>query len=115
VVAERTALINYLRALLLERGIIAPKGRKQLEVRLVVFADEGDIRLSPRMRRLIDDLRAEWHSVDERVAAFDAEFLQMSHADEAARLLAEAGELTLDELCIELGSILNKVAVWETV
>lgn len=30
-VAERTALINHLRALLLERGIVAPKGRKRLE------------------------------------------------------------------------------------
>jgi len=30
-VAERTALINHLRALLLERGIVAPQGRRKLE------------------------------------------------------------------------------------
>ena len=29
-VAERTALINHLRALLLERGIVAPQGRRKL-------------------------------------------------------------------------------------
>lgn len=87
-VAERTALINHLRALLLERGIVAPKGRKQLEAQLTVFADEDDPRLSPRMRLLIEDLRAEWRSLDERIAAFDAEFVAMARKDEAARRLA---------------------------
>lgn len=87
-VAERTALINHLRALLLERGIIAPKGRKQLEAQLVAFADEDDIRLSPRMRLLIEDLRSEWRNLDERITAFDAEFVAMARKDEAARRLS---------------------------
>ena len=39
-ITARTALINHLRALLLERGIVAPKGRKKLENQLEVFADE---------------------------------------------------------------------------
>src|SRR5262252_6831838 len=39
-VSERTALINHLRALLLERGIVAPQGRRKLEEELSVFADE---------------------------------------------------------------------------
>lgn len=30
-VCERTALINHLRALLLERGIVAPRGRRKLQ------------------------------------------------------------------------------------
>jgi transposase len=33
-VGERTALVNRLRAFLLERGIAVPKGRHKLEVRL---------------------------------------------------------------------------------
>ena len=33
-VSERTALINHLRALLLERGIAAPQGRRKLEEEL---------------------------------------------------------------------------------
>ena len=33
-VSERTALINPLRALLLERGIVAPQGRRKLEEQL---------------------------------------------------------------------------------
>lgn len=73
-VAERTALLNHLRALLLERGIVVAQGRRKLEDALGVFADEDDPRLSPRIRVLIEDLRTEWRSFDERIAAFDAEF-----------------------------------------
>src|SRR5437762_11827785 len=47
-VSERTALINHLRALLLERGIVAPQGRRKLQEELLVFADEDGIEaLSP--------------------------------------------------------------------
>ncbi len=86
--AERTALINHLCALLLERGIVVAQGRRKLEDVLGVFADEDDSRLSSRMRLLIEDLRAEWRSLDERIAAFDAEFVRMARADEAARRLS---------------------------
>ena len=34
--------------------------------------------LSPRIRRLIEDLRSEWRTLDERIAAFDAEFVRMA-------------------------------------
>jgi transposase len=60
-VSERTVLINHLRALLLERGIVAPQGRRKLQEELLVFADEDGIAaLSPRIRLLIEDLRSEW-------------------------------------------------------
>lgn len=87
-IAERTALINHLRALLLERGIVAPKGRKKLDDELAVFADEEDDRLSSRMRLLVEDLRAEWRQLDGRIAAFDGEFARMAREDGAARRLA---------------------------
>ena len=43
-VSERTALINHLRALLLERGVVAPQDRRKLEEELSVFADEEGLR-----------------------------------------------------------------------
>jgi transposase len=87
-VSERTALINHLRALLLERGIIAPQGRRKLQEELLVFADEDGIEaLSPRIRLLIEDLRREWRALDERIAAFDGEFVRMAREDEAVRRL----------------------------
>jgi transposase len=87
-VAERTALINHLRALLLERGIVVAQGRRKLEEALAVFADEEDPRLSPRLRRLVEDLRAEWRGLDERIGGFDAEFVRMAREDAAARRLS---------------------------
>jgi len=87
-VSERTALINHLRALLLERGIVVPQGRRKLEEEIAVFADEDAIEaLSPRIRRLIEDLRSEWRTLDERIATFDAEFVRMAREDETVRRL----------------------------
>ena len=86
-VAERTALINHLRSLLLERGIVVPKGRKQLEDRLTTFADEEPATLSPRLRVLVEDLREEWRYLDRRIAAFNAEFVRMAREDDTARRL----------------------------
>ena len=37
--SERTALINHLRALLLERGIVVPRGRRKLEQALPGMLD----------------------------------------------------------------------------
>src|ERR1700730_15695960 len=87
-VSERTALINPLRALLLERGLVAPQGRRKLEEQLSTFADEDGIAApSPRIRLLIEDLRAEWRAFDERIAVFDKEFVQMARNEEPVRRL----------------------------
>ncbi len=86
-VSERTALINNLRSLLLERGITVAQGRKKLEAELTVFADEEHPDLSPRIRGLIEDMRTQWRSPDERIAAFDKEFITMAREDSAAQRL----------------------------
>lgn len=73
-VGERTALINQLRAVLLERGTVVPQGRRKLEVYLEVLLGEDKAQLSPRVRLLVEDLRAEWRELDRRISAFDDEF-----------------------------------------
>src|ERR1700738_3162109 len=52
-VAERTALINQLRAILLERGIIVAQGKRKLEQYLVALMDGGEVQLSRRVRALL--------------------------------------------------------------
>jgi transposase len=47
-VAERTALINQLRAILLERGIVVPQGRRKLEHELVMLMEERRARALAR-------------------------------------------------------------------
>src|SRR3954454_15082732 len=88
-VGERTALINQLRAVLLERGIVVPQGRRKLEQHLAAMLDEGEgLPLSPRVRALVADMRAEWRELVRRIGAFDDEFAARARSDEAARRLA---------------------------
>ena len=87
-VAERTALINHLRAILLERGITVAKGRYKLVKELPGVLADGTSDLSPRIRQLIGDLREEWETLDSRIGGFDRELLSLARSNEAARRLA---------------------------
>lgn len=88
-VAERTALINQMRGLLLERGIVLPQRRHSLAawVDAPLAGGEADC-LSPRIRRLVTDMRVEWADLDRRIRVFDDEFVASARQDEAARRLA---------------------------
>jgi transposase len=86
-VGERTALINQLRAILLERGVTVPQGRRKLEVYLDALLAEEQVPLSPRTRLLVEDQRAEWRELDRRIEAFDEAFAAEARTNEAARLL----------------------------
>ena len=87
-VGERTALINQMRAILLERGVIAPQGRRKLEVTVETMLAAEPTSISPRTRLLIEDQRSEWRELDRRILAFDEEFALEARLDPAARLLA---------------------------
>ena len=87
-VGERTALINQLRAILLERGMVAPQGKRKLEQFLAVLMDQqAGAGLSPRMILLVADARAQWTELDRRIAAFDGEFVRWARENEDARRL----------------------------
>lgn len=87
-VAERTSLINQARAILLERGMIFPAGRRKLEAGLdVLLADGADACLSPRMRQLVGELRAEWQVLDARIETLNGEFVETARHDETMRRL----------------------------
>jgi transposase len=87
-VGERTALINQLRAILLDRGIVVPQGKRKLEQYLVILMNEHDGEgLSARMRMLVADIRAQWQELDRRIGEFDAEFVRWAKENEDARRL----------------------------
>jgi transposase len=85
-VANRTRLTNQLRAVLFERGIIMPKRRAALRLRLEALASDG-LPLGDRSRRLLEDLRDEWAELDRRITAHDEELASLARTDEAARRL----------------------------
>src|SRR5579859_7923879 len=84
-VGERTALINQLRAVLLERGITVAQGRRKLERHLAGLDAQGG--LSQRMRVLIEDMRLQWCELDRRIAELDKELTEWVRNEEAARRL----------------------------
>jgi transposase len=90
-VSERTALINQLRAILLERGLTIAQGRRRLEQYLALALDSEDsppFPLSSRVRLLVDDMRVQWRELDQRIGAFDAEFVAAARSDATAKRLA---------------------------
>ena len=86
-VAERRSLINQLRAIMLERGTIFPVGRRKLELGVDALLLQGEAGLSPRIRRLIGDLRTEWRHLDEKIESLNAEFVELVRNDAATRRL----------------------------
>lgn len=86
-VRERTSLMNQLRAVLLERGIIVPQGRARLRVRVTDLLQQGTEALSSRIRLLIEDMLTRWRALDERISSFDSEFAIEVKQNEAARRL----------------------------
>jgi transposase len=86
-VNARTTLINQLRAVLLERGIILPKGRVNLMRRLEDLM-AGNPAISARASKLLEDLRDEWSGLDRRIKVCDDELAALTRKDEQARRLA---------------------------
>ncbi len=89
VVGERTALINQLHAILLERGVVIAQGRRNLERELdATLCEEEGLAVRQRLRMLIKGMREEWRALDRGIAAFDDEFAARAKTDETARRLA---------------------------
>jgi len=106
VVQQRTALINQVRGILLERGIMVPKGKYHLVRALPEILADESVGLSERIRTLIEELRGEWRILDDRVADLDAEFVMLARQDEATRRLVEIpgiGPLTATALVAAIG------------
>ena len=69
VVRERTAVVNQMRALLLEHGIVVGLGRSLFERRLPAVFTDAESRLSPRLLVVLHRLRQRWLAIDVEIAA----------------------------------------------
>lgn len=68
-VRSRTSLINEIRGLLLEYGVIIPQGARKVYKALPEILDE-DERVSPIMRGLVNQLYTELLSIDENLKSY---------------------------------------------
>lgn len=67
-VRERTAVVNQMRALLLEHGIVVPLGRALFARRLPATFADAEQRLSPRLLDVLHRLRQRWLTIDVEIA-----------------------------------------------
>jgi transposase len=105
-VNARKALINQLRAILLERGHVAAEGPSRLDKALDAMLDDADFDVSARIRTLIIEMRDEWRELDRRIAALEAEFKEHVRTHEPARRLTTVpgiGVLTATALTAAIG------------
>ena len=86
-VRQRTAVINQIRAFLLERGIAVRQGYRFLRAALPDILSGNDDLLFPRMIGLIGDLSDDWRRLDARVEDVTAEIEDLAKADPACQRL----------------------------
>jgi transposase len=105
-VRRRTSVINQMRALALERGFVAARGPRRFAAELPEILSSGSDELSPRMRGLLEELRAEWRALDERIGAFDRELRTVARQAATTRRLMTVpgiGPLTATALTAAVG------------
>ena len=88
-VAERTALINQVRGLLGEYGIVFAQGPSQVRRGMSVLLGKEDPRLSGMAHELLADLNTQLRALDERIANYDARVKAACATDERSAKLAE--------------------------
>src|SRR5579864_1941031 len=86
-VLRRTAVVNQVRSLLLERGLTVPKGRRHLNQALPRILEDAELPLSGSFRVLLAQLKLELEQLAERIAQMDAVIEQEARENEACQRL----------------------------
>lgn len=86
-VARRTAVVNQVRALLLERGLAYRQGRAYLRQQIPTILEEPQ--LSPRIRWLLHLLWEEWNGLERQIDELNQEVKNVAADDAACQRLLE--------------------------
>ena len=88
-IKERTALVNQVRGLLAERGIVIAQGITKLRAQLPRIVEDLENELTPLSREVMRELYEEVVAVDERVARADALVQRVFTQSAACQKLAQ--------------------------
>jgi transposase len=105
-VGERTALINQLRGLLSEFGLIMPKGRYSAQHDIPGILEDGDNGLPMLARRLLNDVYLRLRVLNEQILTYDRELYHLARASEPAKRLMTVpgiGEITATAILASVG------------
>jgi transposase len=105
-VADRVRLVNQIRGLLSEHGIVIARDITQLRRRLADIIGSSDDGLSDLVRSLMRDLQAELVELDRRIASFDRRIRDIFRTSEPCQRLAKIegiGPVTATALMAAVG------------
>src|SRR5437870_6466143 len=106
-VMRRTAVINQIRGLLLERGITLRKGRHHVDAALPLILEDADANLSGAVRLLLTQLKLDLDQLSVRIDEADAVIQKTAHENEACRRLVAIpgiGPVTATALIAAIGN-----------
>jgi transposase len=90
-VGDRTALMNQIRGLLAEYGIVVPQGIARLRRVLHSVLEDAANGLPGLARDVITELQERLWDLDARIATYDRRIGQLARQDEAAQRLVPLG------------------------
>src|SRR6202140_350889 len=106
-VTRRTAVINQIRGLLLERGTTLRKGRHHVHAALPLILEDADANLSGAVRLLLTQLKLDLDQLSVRIDEADAVIQKTAHENEACRRLVAIpgiGPVTATALIAAIGN-----------
>jgi transposase len=106
-VMRRTAVVNQIRSLLLERGLTLPKGRRYVDEQLPRILEDAELRLSGSFRVLLAQLQVELGQLTARIEQMDRVIQQTAKDHEACQRLTEipgVGPVTATALIAAVGN-----------
>jgi transposase len=106
-VMRRTAVVNQIRGLLLERGITLRQGRRHLETASPGILEDASSRLSGALRMLLGQLKLELEQLAGRIDEADSSMTRATQENEGCRRLIAipgVGPVTATALMAAIGN-----------
>src|SRR5467141_3973653 len=106
-VMRRTAVVNPIRSLLLERGLTLPKGRSHVDALLPRILEDAELRLSGCFRVLLAQLKMELEQSRARIEQMDRVIHKTAKENEDCQRLTEipgVGTVTATALVAAVGN-----------
>jgi transposase len=106
-VMRRTAVVNQIRGLLLERGITLRKGRHHVDAALPLILEDADAKLSGAVRLLLAQLKLDLDQLSVRIDEADEVIKKTADENEACRRLVAIpgiGPVTATALIAAIGN-----------
>ena len=88
-VSRRTAVINQIRAFLLERGMVFAQKPTKLKAAMADVLENADNALTPMMRNMISILWDEWKTVEQQINELTDRLEQIAESDAGCRRIRQ--------------------------